>query len=156
MKSCCLCTNQANEDGAILTMSGFGNPRLLCPSCEAEIEKAKFGREVSEIEDAMHSLANKLSMCDAYDTPVIDATNLILLSANERLEKIKAGEYDFALDDVSEEEYEIPEDMLESEEDKELDRIDEEKGKRLDFVTNIIFGVIIGAVVLYTLITLIF
>jgi hypothetical protein len=103
----------------------------------------------------MSSLADKLSFADANDTAVINATNLILLEAKERHDKIALGEYDFSLDAV-EEEYEIPEDMLESEEDKELDRIDEEKNKKLDFVTNVVFSVIIGAVILYTLITLIF
>ncbi len=156
MRTCCLCNNQASEDGAILTISGFGNPRILCAECENDMDKLKLGKDVSEIEAAMDRIATKLTLADSGDLSVINATNEVLLLANERLEKIKSGEYDFSLDESEEEEYEIPEDMLESEEDKELDRQDEEKNKKLDFVINIVFGVVVAAIIGYTILNLIF
>ena len=50
--------------------------------------------------------------------------------------QIEDGSYDFTLDEQTEEEFELSEDMLETEEDRELDRIEEEREKRFDKILN--------------------
>jgi hypothetical protein len=87
----------------------------------------------------------------------------LLLKAAKRAAAIKDGEYDFALDEVAEQETaegeeategfdEIPEELLESEEDAELDRRDAEIGKKFDKVLNWVWvAVLVGTVTLFLL-----
>ena len=69
----------------------------------------------------------------------------LLSAAMERAELIKSGEYDFASDEDEAELEEIPEELLETEEDRALDRADEERTKKFDRVFNWIAGFAIGA-----------
>jgi hypothetical protein len=81
-------------------------------------------------------------MSDNDPDPVTLAiVSQLLLKASDRAVAMKEGKYDFALDDQPVEEdgfEEIPEDLQETEEDKEKDRIEEEKTKKFDKVYNII------------------
>ena len=84
-------------------------------------------------------------MADGDPDPVTYAiVKGILLKSSNRAVAIKEGTYDFALDDepIVEEGYdEVPEDLQETEEDKEKDRIDEEKQKKFDKVYNILLAI---------------
>ena len=75
--------------------------------------------------------------------------NSVMKAAAERANLIKEGKYDFSLDEEPDEEEEgfdeIPEELLETEEDKELDRQDEEKLKKFDKVYNVIIAVALAA-----------
>jgi hypothetical protein len=68
----------------------------------------------------------------------------MMADAANRAKAIKEGSYDFSLDEAAAEEGfdEIPEELRESEEDIELDRIEEENNKKFDKFYN---GVIIAA-----------
>ena len=60
-----------------------------------------------------------------------------MTEARARAEKIKSGSYDFSEDTPCEDEdSEIPEELLETEEDRELDRKDKEAEARLDKFMN--------------------
>jgi hypothetical protein len=83
MKHCCICNNTANEDGAILTISGYGNPRILCEECEKDIDTVKYSKELGEIETAMSSLADKLSFADALERQSFEATSESIAALEE-------------------------------------------------------------------------
>ena len=70
----------------------------------------------------------------------LDNVEVIFGDAMKRAKLIKSGEYDFSLDEQQQDDGldEIPEELAESEEDKEKDKIDEEKGKKLDKIFNVI------------------
>ena len=73
----------------------------------------------------------------------VEAIYLAKCKPAERREKIRAGEYDFSEDEISDaEEEEIPEELLETEEDIENERREAEKNKKPDRITNIICAVL--------------
>ena len=139
---CCICKAEVDGDNsAILTMSGYGNPRYLCDECDCEISTATEAAEIAQIRGAMDRISKKMTKNNVDDPTVLKSVEEIMREARERAEKIKSGEYDFSLDkevsdDVSEEE--IPEELRETEEDRELDRKEAEKNKRFDKIANIV------------------
>ena len=89
------------------------------------------------------------------DDPTFDGTRKGILdpkslSFEERAKLIKEGSYDFALDDQESEEdvlEEIPEELRETEEDRELDRKEAEALKKFDKVTNWLWlGILVGVI----------
>ncbi len=137
-------------------MGHFGNPRYLCAECEALIEKALKSHDTSASEEAMERLGKTVSESSADDTAVVEAVEEIFKSAKERNEKIKEGTYDFSLDEEDEGEGEfdeIPEELLETEEDKaETEREEETNrkfGKVLDIITAVIFVAAIAVFAYY-------
>ena len=93
----------------------------------------------------MDRIGKKVATASLGDRESLATVKEILESAIERAELIKSGEYDFSSDTESEDSYEIPEELLESEEDRELDRMDEEKNKKFDKIFNWVAGIAIGA-----------
>lgn len=148
MKQCAICDRHVEaEDAPILTMGAYGNPKYLCDECAEDLDIATLGKEYDEILAAMDRIGKRMSDFDP-DGVTYKNVSAIMERAAERAKQIKAGTYDFALDEAEDEESfdEIPEELLETEEDKELDKRDEEKQKRFDAVFNwISFGAIIGA-----------
>ena len=147
---CCICKSQLDaESAAILTLSGYGTPRYICDGCDADISLSTSARDLSEIGAAMDRISKKMTKHNPEDPLVLKSVEEIMASANERAEKIKAGDYDFSAEDALSEEADeqIPEELLESEEDRELDRIEAEKNKKLDKITNIICLAIIAAAI---------
>ena len=69
----------------------------------------------------------------------------------DRAEKINKGEYDFSLDENVEEtgEDDIPEELLETEEDKALDERDEKRQKKFDKIFNIVALAVFAGVIGY-------
>ena len=155
---CSLCRASADsESAAILTMTKFAVPKYLCQECENDLENATRGIDIALIEASIDKIYARLRDKAVEDELVINEVAGILKDATDRLELIKSGEYDPEAD--CEEEYEIPEELLESEEDRELDRIEEEKNKKLDKVYNwVLWGAIIGcsAYIIYRLIKMFF
>ena len=119
-------------------MSPFGNPKLLCEECEADIETVTADRDYDKIVSAIERLGLRVSDSQTIDAQSYEAVKNILETAGDRATAIKNGTYDFSLDEAAEEEEEgyddIPEDMKETEEDAELDRKDEENMKKFDKV----------------------
>ena len=141
MSSCCICNRKIErDDPAVLAMGGAGIPRYLCDDCEKLLDDATLSTDY----DTAGAAIGKLSklMADGDPDPVTYAiVKGILLKSSNRAVAIKEGTYDFALDDepIVEEGYdEVPEDLQETEEDKEKDRIDEEKQKKFDKIYNIL------------------
>ena len=150
MSQCCVCNREITiEDPAVLAMGGAGIPRYLCEDCEALLDTATLSKDHEEAGAAIGKLSK--TMADGDPDPVTFAMiNKLLLNASDRAVAIKEGKYDFALDEKTPAEDEIedlPDELLESEEDKEQDRIDEEKQKKFDKVYNIILAIVCSAFV---------
>ena len=143
MSNCCICERDVErEDAPILAMGGAGYARVLCEECDRELQVATRGRDVEEIKEAINSLSNKLANGEP-DGVTYRMMNEILITATQRAMEIKDGTYDFARDDEEDNEGfdEIPEELLESDEDIELDKKDEEKAKKFDKVYSIILTI---------------
>ena len=137
---CCLCRAKTDEESDILAMGRYGTPRYLCDECSDMIERATRSTEYESAASAIESLGKMLLEVGAEDAVVKDALLPIVESAAERASKIKKGEYDFSLDENenSEEELgELPEELLETEEDRALDAAEEERGRKIDKIINI-------------------
>lgn len=151
MAKCCICERYLErEDGPVLSMGAGGNPRLLCEECEHLLDTATEGCDFEEIENAMDRLG-KLMADGNPDRVTFSVVNGLMQEASERAKAIKDGNYDFSLDEREPENEgfdEIPEELLESEEDKRKDEIEEKKMKKFDKVYNILMGVLLTITVL--------
>ena len=151
-EKCCICRAEADADSsAILTLGGLGTPRYLCAECQRKFDTVTKGRDVSEISAAMEDIGRNMADNEVMDKRVLETVNEIMDKASERADLISKGEYDFSLDEGEAEEIEIPEELRETEEDRELDRIEEEKNKKeaemFNKVTNwICIGALIGVI----------
>ena len=145
MKNCCICCAKVDEENAaVLGMGGGGNPRLLCPNCEKLLDDATTSTDYETARLALRELTDILGNSDPDPVTMAVMTD-ILLRSTDRAKAIKEGTYDFSLDQIDESGFdEIPEELQETEEDKELDRIEEEKMKKFDKVFNVI-AIILGA-----------
>ena len=124
-RNCCICQFPIDKDDApVIAMSGYGNPKCACSSCEAIIETATTSHDPDEIAEACKELGEALTRGNTGDEQIIDSVNEIIRTANERGSAIRDGSYDFSLDEEGGEEFDIPEELLESEEDKAKDEHD--------------------------------
>ncbi len=141
-KICSVCLkNIDREDAPILTMGHFGNPRLLCDECDRLVETIVRSRDTDAAEAAMARLGKTISDNSIDDIAVIEATEEIFKSASERISKIKDGSYDFTLDgeeDSEDELLEIPEELLETEEDKKKTEAEAEYNRKFNKVMDIV------------------
>ena len=157
MDNCCICERAVErEDAPILAMGGAGYARVLCEECDRELQIATRGHDVDEIKGAINSLSSKLANGDP-DGVTYRMMNEILITATQRAMEIKEGSYDFALDDQEDNEgfEEIPEELLETEEDFMLDKKDEENAKKFDKVYSIILTIsliALGGMIIWRLI----
>lgn len=141
--TCSVCRAKfEGEDASILTLGGFGNPRYLCDSCASDFDAASSEREVSEIDCAIDRISKKMTAAKVDDGLVLRTVSELMTSARERREQIRRGEYDFSEDEVTEENDEIPKELLESEEDAAAEKRAAEKNKKYDKITNIICAVL--------------
>lgn len=139
MAKCCICKKEIErEDAPVLTMGASGTPRLLCDECDGLLETVTCGKEITEIENAMAEVSHRVSNGNP-DNATCDVLEVIMTRASERGAAIRAGRYDFSLDNQEVEGFdEIPEELQETEEDIQKDLEDEEKMKKFDKVYNII------------------
>ena len=151
MAKCCLCGKIIErEDAAVLSMGAAGNPRLLCDECEALLDTATLGKDYEDIKAAIEQIGAHMLERDP-DGVTYSMVNEIMVSATERAKAIKDGSYDFSLDDQPKDDGgldDIPEELLESDEDKELDKVEDEKMKKFDKIYNF---VLIGACVTFAI-----
>lgn len=151
MAKCCICDRVFERENApVLSMGAGGNPRFLCEDCEELLDIATKGHDFDEIEKAMDKLG-KLMADGNPDRVTFSIVNDLMLGASDRAKAIKEGNYDFALDDEPVEDgglEEIPEDMLESEEDKKKDEAEQKKLAKFDKVYNVLITVLATATVL--------
>jgi hypothetical protein len=120
-------------------MGGAGYARILCDECDKDLQTATLGRDIDEIKAAISNLGDKMASGNP-DSVTYSLVSSLIIDATKRAKAIKAGTYDFSLDENEDEEGfdEIPEELLESEEDIALDKKDEENMKKFDKVYNII------------------
>ena len=149
MKHCSICKkNIESEEPAILTMSGFGNPRHICEECEKDLDEATLSREPEIISAAIGRIGEKIKSANNDDALILNTVSEIIESATERGEMIKNGVYDFENDGIDEEGAidEIPEELLETEEDKRRDERDARVNAKLDKIMNwVTLGIFVGA-----------
>ena len=128
------------EDAPVLTISGYGNVRYLCDECAHDMDVAMGSQDMEEIEASIKALGDKMNA--GKDEYAVAAMYNFISVACERLSKIKEGTYDFSIDEKmkeldSESSFdEIPEELQETEEDRELDKIEAEKQKKFDEILN--------------------
>ena len=155
MGKCCICHNEINTETApILYMGATGVPRCICDECDKSIEEMTKGRDSEAITQACRSIAKRLEEADNGDERTILLIGGMLEGAKARAEKIAAGEFDFEAEENAEstEEFDITEDLMETDEDRALDERDEKIGKIIDTVTTWIMGLaIVGAIAFFIL-----
>lgn len=158
MSNCTICNRPAREEDApILAFGIYGNHKVLCDECADDINEATKSTELDRIADAMDRIGRKMSAGDP-DGQTISTVTAIMAAAADRANAIKDGTYDFALDndeDRLEQIEDIPEELLETEEDREADAADEEKNKKFDKIYNWVAGIIFAALGGYAIYTII-
>ncbi len=157
-KVCSVChANTVSEDAPILSMGRYGNPRLLCQSCEELIEISTKSHDAEKAELAMKRLGELVGNNSADDDAVTEAVAEIFASAHRRAEKIKDGTYDFALDEAEDDDGfdEIPEELLETEEDRAQTEKEEKSiakfNKVMDFVTAGVLALALVLIIIWLL-----
>ena len=151
-KLCSVCASLIERDDAPVISMGIGDPRLICESCEDDFSIATTSRDTDEIRAAMDRIGEKLTKSNA-DRGTFRAVNTILSSAAARAKSIEEGKYDFALDDNPDPEGfdEIPEELVETEEDRRLDEEDVERAKKIDKIFNYVALAAFGAVAIFVI-----
>ena len=144
--TCSVCLTGIDLDTApVLTMGSYGTPRCLCDDCAKHVENFTRGRDYDSIIASMDEISARMSRANIDDKVTSMCITDMLVSAAKRATAIKEGSYDFSLD-VDEEDYEIPEELRETEEDRALDEKDAQDRKKLDKVMNWVWlGVIVAA-----------
>jgi hypothetical protein len=74
-------------------MSGFGNPRYLCPECEQLLERLDASRDRSTAKEIYNELIKHISLSNADDPVVMKALDEIFAETKERIEAIENGTY---------------------------------------------------------------
>lgn len=164
-KRCAICLAKLErEDAPIIAMGGYGVPRYLCDECAADVERATEGRDFADIDAAMDRISEKLVKSNVDDPLLLTTLTGLLGAAAERAERIKEGTYDFDLEEggvtkVSVgDEYEdddtgvdileeIPEELLETEEDRLQDEADAALESKVNKVLDWVWlAILVGAV----------
>lgn len=140
---CALCGRIPEcEEPAVLTMGRYGHPRHLCEECESQMDTANLGRDYDEIINAIDILGKKATSFAFDDDVTMDVMRAFIMRAAKRAADIKAGNFNFDVEDAPVEEEgfdEIPEELRETEEDAELDRRDAENAKKFDKFLNVLW-----------------
>ncbi|MBQ2793963.1 MAG: hypothetical protein IJF05_04630 [Clostridia bacterium] len=147
--NCSVCLKAIDLDSApVLTMGAYGTPRCLCDECAELIENFTRGRDYGEITAAMDELSAKMSRANIDDKITVDCITEMLVAGAKRASAIKDGSYDFSLDG-EEEEYVIPDELRESEEDRALDEKEAIAKEKTDRVMNWVWlAVLLGTLTL--------
>ena len=157
-KNCALCGRLPEiEEPAVLALGKYGAPRYLCEECEAELDTATLGTEYDKIVDSIDRLGKKAMSFGKDDPVTLRTMKSILESAAKRAAAIKEGSYDFALDEAdAEDEFDITDDLKESEEDRKKDERDEKVAKIIDTALSWACGAIFVAAITLFIIKFIF
>ena len=162
-KICCTCLAKIeNDDAPVLAMGGYGTPKLLCSACASLIDTVTMSKDYDEIASAMSEITDRMSKSNVDDMVTMETMTEILRSSADRAQKIKLGEYDFALDEIADQSGnegvdDIPEELKETEEDRLLDEKEAEALKKFDKVLNWLWdgvGVFAAVVIIIKLVQL--
>ena len=151
-RNCSICLKRVEGDDApVLAMGGYGNPKVLCDECAELIDKMTLSRDYDEITAAINGVAERMSAANIDDRVTVATMTEMFESSAKRAQSIKEGTYDFALDEVESDEGfdEIPEELLETEEDKARDEKEAKFNKKLDKITNWIWVVVFAGVAVF-------
>lgn len=154
-KHCCICkkTIENESESPVLVMGAFGNPKCLCPICDLDFCTATTSHDPDEAIDAAKRLGDSLTAGNTGDPQIIELVNETIINAGTRAEKIREGTYDFSLDEEdATEEFDITEDMKETEEDRLKTEEEERTNKLVDTITSWAFGVVLVAALVYFII----
>lgn len=132
-------------------MSGFGNPRHICSDCEKDLDDATLSKEPAVISEAIEKIGEKLQKANNDDELILKTVSTILEDARARGEMIKNGVYDFKNDELTDEsDAEVPEELLETEEDKELDAEEKKTNEKFDKIFNwITLAIFLGFIIYF-------
>lgn len=150
MSQCCICErNIDREDAPVLSMGAAGVPRLLCEECEALLDTVTESHDFAAVEAAMDKIGKLMADTDP-DYVTFNTVNEIMADASERIKAIKDGSYVEASDEDNEDVglEDIPEELLESEEDKLKDEKEQEQAKKFDKVYTVLVSVLLTLTVL--------
>ena len=157
---CALCGRIPEcEEPAVLTMGRYGHPRHLCEECESQMDTANLGRDYDEIINAIDILGKKATSFAFDDDVTMDVMRAFIMRAAKRAADIKAGNYNFDVEDAPVEEEgfdEIPEELRETEEDAELDRRDAENAKKFDKFLNVLWIAAFTALFVFFMLKVVF
>ena len=147
-KICSVCAKTTDsETAAILAIGGYGNAKYLCTDCEEDLELVTKGKDTALISEAMDRITERLNSANVDDRVVVSTLCEMFDSAKERAEKIDNGSYDFSLDEVEGESFEITDEYKETEEDKALDREELEAKEKEDKITGwFMLGIVVCVV----------
>lgn len=159
MKKCCICCAEVSADADILAISAYGSERLLCPDCAKLLDTSLTSKDFEEIAAASDELAAKIERFSCDDELVLSELEKHFKSARERADMIRAGSYDFTLDEKPDEADESEPLHFEPEPElteKELaEKAKKERiGKIFDTVFTVACGTIITAFVIFFIIRL--
>ena len=148
-KHCAICKRIVDKNTApILVMGGFANPRLLCDGCSDDVESMTTSLDANVIEEAMKRVSENLTRSNTDDSTTLAAVTDMFSCASERIKKIRNGENVSDEGEENGEEYEIPEELLETEEDRLLDEKEKFQNRLFDkiftWVSVAVFAFIIG------------
>lgn len=163
MRYCSVCRKAiTKKEPAVLVMSAFANPKYICEECEDSFDRATLSRDPEEINAAIEEIGKRLVEANNDDSLILDSVSEILNEAKERGALIAGGDYDFSNDETENTDTsydDVPEELMESEEDKALDEEEKTRNKKLDKITNIICAsalILALGYVVYKLITTFF
>ena len=149
---CSLCLDVVDEERAdILTMGAYGTPKYVCPECARKIEEVTSGVDYESIVNALDELNSTVLKSNIDNHTVLECITQILSDGAERAKKIKDGTFDFEAEneECEEEEFDITEDLQESEEDKLLDEQDAIVQKKFDKITSVICAAVLALTLAY-------
>ena len=143
-KHCVICKRPIEkEDPAILMMGGYGVPKCICEECENTVDLLNESVDAAEIREGCRKLGEALTRGDTGDESVIVTVNEIIAEAGEKAERIENGTYDPDEAKDEEEEFDITEDLQETEEDRKLDEEEARANKVYNTVSSWVAGIII-------------
>lgn len=120
---------------------------------------ANLGRDYDEIINAIDILGKKATSFAFDDDVTMDVMRAFIMRAAKRAADIKAGNYNFDVEDAPVEEEgfdEIPEELRETEEDAELDRRDAENAKKFDKFLNVLWIGVFTALFVFFMLKVVF
>lgn len=143
-RHCVICKRPIEkEDPAILMMGGYGVPKCICEECENTVDLLNESVDAAEIREGCRKLGEALTRGDTGDESVIVTVNEIIAEAGEKAERIENGTYDPEEAKDEEEEFDITEDLQETEEDRKLDEEEARANKVYNTVSSWVAGIII-------------
>ena len=149
--TCAICLSPIDVDTApVLVMGAYGNPRCLCDDCAEHVENITRGRDYDSLIESMDEISARLSASNVDDGLTVGTVTNMLVTAAKRATAIKEGTYDFSLD-AEEEEYIIPDELKESEEDRALDEKEENDRKKFDKIMNWVWAAVAVATLVFIL-----